>query len=98
MVSAADWHCWKKGYSPQKCKKGYMYDIKRKKGGIVLMHDIHAKTYIMLKYMLPELIDKGYKFITLDEVRALDKYETDLTIQPVKQYKEQLTRICQKIK
>lgn len=74
--TSADWDCWSRGWSADKCASGYLREISRRKGGIVLMHDIRERSVSMVRSMLPVLLAEGYKFVTLDEVRALDQFKT----------------------
>ncbi|MBN9165685.1 MAG: hypothetical protein BGO98_20325 [Myxococcales bacterium 68-20] len=71
--AAADWDCWGKGVSVQRCGDLYLKEIRAKKRGIVLMHDIHDKTVDMVKYILPTLIAEGYKFTALEEVPSVKR-------------------------
>lgn len=75
IVSAADWDCWSKGLSAQLCAAGYLKETERKRGGVILMHDINMKTAAMTDIVVSELLKRGYQFVTLDDVRALDKYK-----------------------
>jgi peptidoglycan/xylan/chitin deacetylase (PgdA/CDA1 family) len=74
--TAADWDCWSRGWSADQCTRGYLREIARKKGGIVLMHDIRERSVSMVRSMLPVLLAEGYKFVSLDEVKALDQFKT----------------------
>ena len=74
--AAADWDCWSHEWSADKCAQGYMREIARKKGGIVLMHDIRERSVKMVSSMLPQLLADGYKFVTLDEIKSLDQFKT----------------------
>jgi peptidoglycan/xylan/chitin deacetylase (PgdA/CDA1 family) len=74
--SAADWDCWARDWSTEQCYAGYMREISRKNGGIVLMHDIRERSAWLVEAMVPQLIAEGYGFVTLDEVRGLDRYRT----------------------
>lgn len=74
--AAADWDCWSHEWSADKCGQGYMREIARKKGGIVLMHDIRERSVKMVASMLPQLLADGYKFVTLDEIKSLDQFKT----------------------
>lgn len=74
--TAADWDCWSRGWGADRCTSGYLREIARKKGGIVLMHDIRQRSVAMVRSMLPALLSEGYKFVTLDEVRSLDQFKT----------------------
>src|SRR5438874_2320396 len=44
VMSAADWDCWRMGWSAHTCAKGYTREIRRKDGGVVLMHCIHVQS------------------------------------------------------
>ena len=37
VLSAADWDCWHLDWSAHTCAKGYLREIRRKDGGVVLM-------------------------------------------------------------
>lgn len=74
--TAADWDCWSRGWSADQCTRGYLSEISRKKGGIVLMHDIRERSVTMVRSMLPVLLAEGYKFVSLDEVKSLDQFKT----------------------
>mgnify|MGYP001351804841 CR=1 FL=1 len=65
---AADWNCWSTGISPFECGRRYLNEIDDRKSGIVLFHDVTANTSRMLKYILPKVLDKGYKISRLDEI------------------------------
>jgi peptidoglycan/xylan/chitin deacetylase (PgdA/CDA1 family) len=71
--AAADWDCWGKGYSIQRCGDLYMQEIKSKKRGIVLMHDIHGKSVDMTKYLVPKLKAEGFKFVKLQDVPSVKR-------------------------
>lgn len=75
ITAAADWDCWGKGVSVEVCAAGYMKEIQRKKGGVILMHDVNFKTAQMSAIIIPKLIALGYEFITLDDLRSLEKYK-----------------------
>jgi peptidoglycan/xylan/chitin deacetylase (PgdA/CDA1 family) len=73
---AADWDCWTQDLSAEQCGGGYLREIRRKKGGIVLLHDIRQRSIWMVNQLLPKLVQDGYRFVTLDEVKTLDQYRT----------------------
>ncbi|MDE3117121.1 MAG: hypothetical protein KGL26_16085, partial [Pseudomonadota bacterium] len=58
------------------CAKGYLREIRRKDGGVVLMHCIHMQSGALVADVVPELIAEGYRFVRLDQVPAYDKYKT----------------------
>lgn len=74
--TSADWDCWSRDWTPEECGRGYMREISRKRGGIVLMHDIRERTVRMVRNVLPALVADGYRFVTLDDVPALDQFRT----------------------
>lgn len=78
LRAAADWDCWAQDLTAEQCGEGYLREIRRKKGGIVLMHDIRQRSLWMVSALLPTLVAEGYRFVTLDEVREFDKYKTPL--------------------
>lgn len=67
-VQAADWACWSKKVSVDDCMSGYLYEAKRNKGGVVLMHDLRIQSVEMLAKLIPELQNEGFTFKTLDDV------------------------------
>jgi len=76
VVASADWDCWHRGWTAETCAKGYLREIERKDGGVVLMHCINAKAAALVEAVVPELIAQGFKFVRLDEVKEYDRYET----------------------
>ena len=48
-------------------------EIRTKRRGIVLFHDVHDKTVDMIKEILPTLIEEGYKFAPLQEVPSVKR-------------------------
>jgi len=78
MRAAADWDCWSQDLTSEQCGEGYLREIRRKKGGVVLMHDIRQRSLMMVNALLPALVAEGYSFVTLDDVREFDQYRTPL--------------------
>ncbi|HEX3431631.1 MAG TPA: polysaccharide deacetylase family protein [Rhizomicrobium sp.] len=76
ILSAADWDCWRRGWDPATCAKGYIREIRRKDGGVVILHCIHAQSGALVAELVPPLIEEGYNFVRLDEVPGYQKYET----------------------
>jgi peptidoglycan-N-acetylglucosamine deacetylase len=74
--SSADWDCWRREWTADECATGYMREIRRKKGGVVLFHDVRMRTATMVNQMLPALIREGFTFITLDQIPAYEQYKT----------------------
>ncbi len=79
LRTAADWDCWSQDLTAEQCGAGYLREIRRKKGGIVLMHDIRQRSLWMVNALLPTLVADGYRFVTLDEVQEFDQYRTPAT-------------------
>lgn len=70
--TAADWDCWGKHVSVQDCGNLYLEEIRHKRKGIILMHDIHNPTVDMVKtVVVPALIAEGYKFAALPDVPSI---------------------------
>jgi len=76
VMSAADWDCWHKHWPADVCAKGYLREIRRENGGVVLMHCIHSQSGALVAAVVPALIAEGYRFVRLDQVPAYDKYKT----------------------
>lgn len=72
-TSAADWDCWGKRVSVERCGDLYLNEIRNKGRGIVLLHDIHGKTVDMTKYIVPKLEQEGYTFVQLDQVPSVQR-------------------------
>jgi peptidoglycan/xylan/chitin deacetylase (PgdA/CDA1 family) len=76
VMSAADWDCWHMGWSAHTCAKGYTREVRRKDGGVVLMHCIHLKSAALVKEVVPALLEEGYRFVRLDQMPEYRQYET----------------------
>ena len=75
--AGADWACWDQfRLSPTVCATGYFRDISlsEKQGGVVLLHDVHVNSVRLTEILITWLKARGYSFITLDQMRSLDKY------------------------
>lgn len=71
-TAAADWDCWGKHVSIQRCGELYLQEIRKNGKGISLMHDIHSNTIDMVKTIIvPTLLAEGWKFASLPEVPAI---------------------------
>lgn len=72
--AAADWDCWGKNVSVQRCGELYVQETRARKRGIILMHDVHNKTVDMVKNVLvPQLIADGYTFAKLPDVPSVKR-------------------------
>ena len=76
VMAAADWDCWRIGWKPQTCAKGYLRETRRADGGVVLMHSIHANSQALVRAVVPALIEEGYAFVRLDQMPEYRQYET----------------------
>lgn len=76
VMSAADWDCWRHKWSAQTCAKGYLREIRRSDGGVVLMHSVHAKSAELVDTVVEAMQEEGYRFVRLDEVPEYRQYET----------------------
>lgn len=66
---AADWACWSRKISVDDCLSGYLYEAKKYKGGVVLLHDLRIQSVQMLEKLIPALGDQNFTFRTLDDVQ-----------------------------
>jgi peptidoglycan/xylan/chitin deacetylase (PgdA/CDA1 family) len=76
VMSAADWDCWRHHWAAHVCAKGYLREIRRDNGGVVLMHCIHAQSGALVAEIVPPLVEEGYNFVRLDQVPQYQQYET----------------------
>ena len=76
VMAAADWECWRIGWKASTCAKGYLREIRRKDGGVVLMHAIHVNSAALVRAVVPALIEEGYQFVRLDQLQEYRQYET----------------------
>ena len=76
VMSAADWSCWKHGWAAATCAKGYLREIRRRDGGVVLMHCVHHRSGDLVEAVVPALIEEGYRFVRLDQVPEYRRYDT----------------------
>ncbi len=76
VMNAADWNCWRIGWKAQTCAKGYLREIRRLDGGVVLMHCIHLNSAALVRAVVPALIEEGYDFVRLDQMPEYRQYET----------------------
>jgi len=76
IMSAADWSCWHHHWEASTCAKGYLREIRRHDGGVVLMHCIHHQSAGLVEAVVPALIEEGYRFARIDQVPEYKQYET----------------------
>ncbi len=76
VMSAADWSCWHHHWEAATCAKGYLREIRRHDGGVVLMHCIHHQSAALVEAVVPALIEEGYRFARIDQVPEYRRYET----------------------
>lgn len=76
IMSSADWDCWHHHWDAETCAKGYLREIRRKDGGVVLMHCIHHQSAALVASVIPALLEEGYTFVRLDQVPDYKPYET----------------------
>jgi peptidoglycan/xylan/chitin deacetylase (PgdA/CDA1 family) len=72
-TSAADWDCWGKKMTVDRCGSLYMTEMRTKKRGIVLMHDVHSRTVDMVKLIVPKLKAEGWKFANVTDAPAIKR-------------------------
>ncbi len=76
VLSAADWDCWRKHWAVDVCAKGYLREIRRENGGVVLMHCIYRLSGALVEQIVPPLVEEGYTFVRLDQVPAYREFDT----------------------
>jgi peptidoglycan/xylan/chitin deacetylase (PgdA/CDA1 family) len=76
VMSAADWDCWHLGWTAKTCAKGYLREVRRDDGGVVLIHCIHTQSAALVAAVVPALQEEGYTFVRLDQIPAYRQYET----------------------
>ncbi len=76
IMSAADWDCWRHKWTAQTCAKGYLREIRRSDGGVVLIHSLYAKSAELSATIVEAMAEEGYRFVRLDEVPEYRQYET----------------------
>jgi peptidoglycan/xylan/chitin deacetylase (PgdA/CDA1 family) len=76
IMSSADWECWHHHWTADTCAKGYLREIRRKNGGIVLMHCIHSQSPALVEAVVPALVEEGYNFVRIDQIQDFRQYET----------------------
>jgi peptidoglycan/xylan/chitin deacetylase (PgdA/CDA1 family) len=76
VMSSADWACWSHHWTAATCAKGYIREIRRHDGGVVLMHCIGSKAGALVEAVVPALIEEGYRFARIDQVPEYRRYET----------------------
>jgi peptidoglycan-N-acetylglucosamine deacetylase len=76
VLSAADWDCWRKHWAVDVCAKGYLREIRRENGGVVLMHCIYHLSGALVEQIVPPLVEEGYTFVRLDQVPAYKQFDT----------------------
>jgi len=81
-TAAADWDCWGRGVTVQRCADLYLQEIRAKKRGIVLMHDVHSKTVDMVKLMIPTLKSEGFVFDKCEDAPAVKRAITSAGTPP----------------
>ncbi|HEY1614130.1 MAG TPA: polysaccharide deacetylase family protein [Rhizomicrobium sp.] len=74
ILSSSDWGCWHRRWSPELCSRGYIREIWRNDGGIVLMHCIHSQSAALVAAVVPALKAEGFKIVRLDQVPEFRRY------------------------
>ncbi len=76
IMSSADWDCWHLHWDADTCAKGYLREIRRKDGGVVLLHCIHRQSAALVDAIVPPLVEEGYNFVRIDQIQEYKQYET----------------------
>lgn len=79
-IDVDDWKCWQNSEDAESVSDKYFDKIQLLNNGIILMHDSTAddettmaknKTFETIEFLIPKLIQSGYKFIGLDDAIKL---------------------------
>lgn len=82
-IGGDDYKFWQKNQTAEACAASYLQEIEQKNKGIILMHDSSAdmenmrqnnRTYETLKILIPQLKDRGYRFVGLNQVLVSNSY------------------------
>lgn len=69
IYEAADWACWSKKMTVRTCLEGYIKETLRKKGGVVLFHDLRSMSAELFEGYIKYFSSRDdYRIVTLDEV------------------------------
>jgi peptidoglycan-N-acetylglucosamine deacetylase len=83
IMSSADWDCWHHKWNAATCAKGYLREIRRKNGGVVLMHCIHNQSAELVADVVPALVEEGYNFVRIDQIPDYHQFDTPPSSSPV---------------
>jgi peptidoglycan/xylan/chitin deacetylase (PgdA/CDA1 family) len=83
LLEAADWQCWKRDWDVGDCAEGYLNEIRRKAGGVVLLHCIHSQSSALVRVLVTALKSEDYRFVRLDNLPAYRQYERGLDARAV---------------
>ncbi len=81
-IAGVDCYYWQNNWLVTDAAERYLTDIEREGRGIIVMHDDIAdmdvvkpknQTLDLLKILIPQLLELGYKFIRLDEIESVKK-------------------------
>jgi peptidoglycan-N-acetylglucosamine deacetylase len=67
---------WRHYWTAQTCAKGYLREIRRFDGGVVLMHSLYSKSAELADTVIEAMQEEGYRFVRLDQVPEYRQYET----------------------
>jgi peptidoglycan/xylan/chitin deacetylase (PgdA/CDA1 family) len=81
LTDAADWDCWDRHISVERCAEGYFNRAMTVKGGVVLSHEIYKKTAQMWEILIPRLKAAGFKFQRLDKVASISRVKVPKAFQ-----------------
>lgn len=79
-VDGRDWAAWGSQVDPVTCAQEYLRRVEVSGRGIVLMHDSAAdsevlrgrnRTYEMVQLLVPWLLERGYRFVSLGDVKEV---------------------------
>lgn len=96
-IAGVDCYYWQNCWPVAEAAARYITDIDRADHGIVVMHDEIAdmdvvkpnnKTLELLKILIPQLLEKGYQFVRLDEIPSIKTASAENTSLTLRNKKE----------
>ncbi|MVN22474.1 polysaccharide deacetylase family protein [Mucilaginibacter arboris] len=85
-VAGIDCYYWQNNWPAEEAAARYLTDIEQQGRGIVVFHDEIAdmdvvkprnKTLELLKILVPQLLERGYQFVSLDEIPSIKETSTE---------------------
>jgi peptidoglycan/xylan/chitin deacetylase (PgdA/CDA1 family) len=70
-TAGADWACWGRRLSVDRCAQLYLQEARTKGRGIILIHDVHGKSIDMAKLLVEAMLREGNRFARITDVPSV---------------------------